>query len=100
MITKKLLSKNSFMDDNGFEFSVEYFITKTSAVFNDSVCPYGFTIEKPMLNGDSDVYSAEACFKKEDNAILLLQALSEYQVTPLSAEESIDTLMDLCKFNY
>lgn len=100
MITKKLVNKNTLKDDNGLEFTVGYFITKTTGYMSDSACPYGIIIEKPLFNGDSDFYSAEACFEKEDNARLLLQTLSDYSVTPSAAEESIDILMDICNFTY
>lgn len=100
MITKKLVNESTLQDENGFEFSVGYFITKTSDSMNDSQSSYGIIIEKPLLNGESDLYSAEACFKKEDNALLLLKTLREYSVTPSAAEESIDILMGLCDFSY
>lgn len=100
MITKQLVNKNNLKDENGCEFSVGYFITKSSNCVNDSTCPYGISIEKPLSNGDYDSYSVAGCFKSKDNALLLLQKLSDYSVTPSAAEESIDVLLDLCNFIY
>ncbi|MFO7635771.1 MAG: DUF6514 family protein [Clostridia bacterium] len=56
--------------------------------------PYGILIEKEMENAVVDTYSAEDCFFSSEEACSLLEGLALYQVTPISASECIEELLN------
>ncbi len=100
MYIKKLFCTNTLKGTDGFSFSVDYFITEDSGIISDLVCPYGIFLKKSPYCDSRDVYSAERCFVNEDNAKLLISKLAEHSVTPVSAGDSIDILMESCDFKY
>lgn len=100
MYIKKLFRSDMLKDDNGNGFTVSYYITKETNIIADCKHPYGISIEKSPDTDGADVYSAAKCFSNEKNAELLLCRLSDYSVTPVSAEEAIDALICHCNFIY
>ncbi len=100
MLTKNLYSSNTLKDVNGCNITVNYFITKGNDLLNDIECNYGIAVEKSPEADKSDKFIVACCFKKKSNAKILLKKLYDYSVTPVSAEETIDVLMDNCEFTY
>ena len=100
MLTKNLYCSNTFKDANGCNITVDYFITKGNDLLNDLECNYGIAVEKSPKTDKSDKFVATCCFKDKSNAKILLKKLFDYSVTPVSAEETIDVLLDKCKFIY
>ena len=100
MLTKNLYSSNTFKDANGCNITVDYFITEGNDLLNDLECNYGIAVEKSPEADKSDKFFIACCFKEKSNAKILLKKLYDYSVTPVSAEETIDVLMDSCEFIY
>ena len=96
MYIKKLFRSDTLKDDNGNGFTVNYYITKETSIIAECIPPYGISIEKTAETNSADVYSAARCFTSEKKAELLLCRLSDYSVTPVSAEEAIEALICNC----
>jgi hypothetical protein len=100
MITKKLFNSNSIRDEDGSYFRVDYFITESHSKLNDTGFRYGICLRKNPCECPGDIFSASGCFMDEANAMVLLDKLHEYKVTPICACESIEAVIESCNFKY
>lgn len=95
MCVKNLVSSSILRDCEGRTFEVEYYLTENSESSRGGTSPYGISIEK-----GSEEYQAAGCFCSAENALLLLDKLADYQVTPAAAAEVMDSILDQCDFKY
>lgn len=100
MITKELYCSLHLTDDNGSKCTIGYYLTKSSGLLKDSDSVYGISIEKVSSPELQEIYTVHDCFKKKENADLLLKNLSDFTITPTAAPECIDVLMCKCQFKY
>ena len=95
MYEKKLHTLSVLRDCNGKTFEVAYYITRQQDGIPGSGFSYGISIEKGR-----ESFDAEGCFHSEENALMLLDRLAGYDVTPVSAEEVMYPILEQCDFRY
>ena len=100
MYQKKLLYKKSISGLESPGFELNYYITEEVHLLSEESAAYGIIIEKHDASDNLEVFSATCCFMEYTSADLLLKELSRNTVTPMSADEVIDTILASQKFKY
>ncbi len=93
MFKRELVSQKKFQTDSGHSFRVEYYITKDSGRLNELTPGYGILIEKNE-HGQIETYEATGCFHEYAPAYAMAEKLSRYGVTPMAAEETIESILE------
>jgi len=93
MLKRELVSCKKFHTENGDSFMVEYFITMESGKLNELTPGYGILIEKNE-KGNIETYEAARCFHEYAPAYSIAEKLSRYGVTPVAAEETLESILE------
>ena len=94
MNTKTLKHKKQIVQTDQKKACIYYYVTRDSALINETLPAYGIEIEKKHEDIVVDNYSVCDCFYSEDEAEDLLKTLADYTVTPVCAEEVIEEILN------
>jgi hypothetical protein len=94
MDIKELKHCKKIMQIDNNEANILYYLVRNSSRVCEPHPQYGIEIEKEQGSLVVDKFSALECFYSEDEAEALLKVLAYYKVTPISASEVIEELLN------